>query len=646
MTETTTGATLPRPKARPRAQVLSRRWGDSLFADCLATAVVTLLVAGPMLFTDSGFGLDFTNHLWLSWLAGKGLVEAGHPIYFVNTSTAGVFEPWFAFYGGTLYAITGGLSELLGGKPVLAYVAVTTLAIAGSYAGALWLGRQLGLSRWLSHVPALVLVTSAYYVSNIYGRGAWTEFMATSAITPMIASGLYLARADRWRPWPVLVFVVSTVVFTGSHNITLLWGTTIIALALATLWLVLGRPRQLPIRRLAMVAGLGLASLLVSAWFLVPDISYAKDTAAHLESALGEGASPAYQAYLGPILTFDTFGALFDPLRHVPSESTVPALYVQLPDWFLLWALIAGPLLLRRRGSRETAARRARGRAGADPRSRAARAAVMTLHTEKTLLRAWIGAAALFAILVLLIMATPFWKHSVPFPFNQIQFPFRLGTYVTFAVSALVLVSLLALQRSSRESWMRDTTKRLRVGLFAVCAISVGLCAWQAWVPNTLYKTSYKKRGAALASATTKPRSWYASGPYNDVQAPVVQASRLQLFNPSEVHGDRFDKWVKVPPGIAPIQTNISGGPYLVHISGLTRLGRNQEGFMVVRRTKNGSGPVHVVIEASHSGRIVFGWVLSILASLIVLAVLGWTTVRQLRSRAGGAGGPQSKAVA
>jgi hypothetical protein len=645
MTATTTDAALPRSELRVREEALWRRLADSRLADCLATAAVTLFVAAPMLFTSSGFALDFTNHIWLSWLAGRGLAEAGHPVYFINTTTAGVFEPWFAFYGGTLYTVAGGLSELIGGHPIVAYLAIAMLGIAGSYAGMLWLGRQLGLSRWMSHVPALVVVTSAYYVSNLYGRGAWTEFMACAAIPPMLASALKLTRAARWRPWPVLVFVVSTIVFTGSHNITLLWGTTVIALALAILWLALDRPRELPFRRLAMVAGLGLASLLVSAWFLVPDISYAKDVQAHLETALGEGASPAYKAFLGPTLTFDTFGALFDPLRHVPPESTVPALYVQAPDWFLIWALFAGPLLLWRRGARAAAPRRAAGRGGADPRSRrgraaardsagrSARAATMTLRTERTLLRVWVGAAALFAILVLMIMARPFWD-GMPFPFNAIQFPFRLNTYVFYAVSALVLISALALQRSAGEARMRVTARRLRVGLAAACVVSVGLCVWQEWVPSTLYKASYRNRNAVLASATTMPRSWYDQGSYNDVSGPIVGASRPLYFNASEVHGDRFDKWVNVPPGPAPIQTNIVGGPYLVHMSGLTQLGRNEYGFAVVRRTKSGGGPVHVVIEASHSGTIVFGWVLSILASLTVIAVIAWTAIRRLRSRA------------
>lgn len=166
----------------------------------IGALAIVVVVAAPMLFTSSGFAVDFTNHLWLTWVAGHLLVQAGHPTYFLNAKSVGVFYPWFAFYGGTLYMIVGGISELLGGHPILAYVGITTLAIAASYLGVVSIGRQLGLRGWMSHAPALTVVTSAYYITNLYGRGAWTEFMATAAIPPLVASGASLVRAPRWRP--------------------------------------------------------------------------------------------------------------------------------------------------------------------------------------------------------------------------------------------------------------------------------------------------------------------------------------------------------------------------------------------------------------------------------------------------------------
>src|ERR1700734_2828889 len=71
--------------------------------DVPVAAAAVLMVMAPMLFTSSGFAPDFTNHLWLTWVAGKELVQGGSPGYFLSTSGLGVFYPMFAFYGGTLY---------------------------------------------------------------------------------------------------------------------------------------------------------------------------------------------------------------------------------------------------------------------------------------------------------------------------------------------------------------------------------------------------------------------------------------------------------------------------------------------------------------------------------------------------------------
>jgi hypothetical protein len=623
---------VPRVRASTGGRRLTEWWARSELRarrprelDLLVGATVVVLVAAPMLFTDSGFAVDFTNHLWLTWVAGKALVESGHPSYFLNASEVGVFYPWFAFYGGSLYMIVGGISELLGGHPVLAFVGVTTLAVAGSYLGMVWLGRELGLRGMLSHAPALTVVTSAYYITNLYGRGAWTELMATAVIAPLLASGVHLVRASRWRPLPIVVFVVSAVLFTGSHNITLLWGSTVAVLTGSILLLALGGVRRLPLRRLAMVAGLGGASVLVNAWYLAPDILYASDVRAHAYAVAVAGAS-----------FFDTPAVLLDPLRTVPSESTTPALYVQVPVWFFAWGLLAGPLLLWRR------------------------------RPIAQLGRAWIGVVILIGVLLGMIMLTSLWG-VMPFPFDEIQYPYRLGSYVFYAVGGLVLVGALALQRAASErepartatartatastatartatartvtgrTATARTVSRLRLGLAGVCAVSVGLCVWQQWVPSTLFThVSYDNRREALASVNTIPRTWYDPGSYNDNSAPVLVApsGRKLTIDPSRVHGDRFAAWLQLPPGLAPIQTNIAGGSYLVHLSGLRWLGRNQYGYAIVGREREGSGPVHVVIETSTRAPIVLGWVASVLAGLAILAVLAWACLRSFRARA------------
>jgi hypothetical protein len=593
---TATAATAREPASTSRVRaVFASNASISKRADLLIAALVVLAVAAPMLLTDSGFSLDFTNHLWLTWVAGKELVQSGHPSYFLNATGVGIFYPYFAFYGGTLYAAVGAISELLGGHPIAAYIGATMLAVAGAYGGMVWLARQLGLRGWMSVAPALTVVTSAYFITNLYGRGAWPEFMATAAIAPLLASGVYLVNAHEWRPGPVLVFVVSAIVFTGSHNITLVWGSFLLACTAVVVWLALGAPRALPVRRLAMVGGLGVLCVAVNAWYLVPDVSYAKDVIAHLDAS--EGVIATF---------FDTPAVLFNPLRHVPFESTTPALYVQIPVWFLMWALLSGAVLLWGRGA-----------GGA-------------------LRWAWLGMAAILACVLAMIMITPFWK-VVPYPFDEIQFPYRLGTYVYYSVGALVLLSALALQRRAAHTRPGRRVHALRIALAAVCAVSIGLCLWQLWVPDTLFpEGSYTNRQQALRSTSLVPHSWYDVESYDDVQAPIVSvpSGRKLFIEPSRIHGDRFSAWVSAPAGMAPIQTNIEGGSYLVHISGLARIGRSKRGGAVVRRETNGSGRVHLTVETAHSATLVASWVISIAALLAVAAVVLCTAVsRPLRAR-------------
>src|SRR5262249_43945425 len=149
----------------------------------------------------------------------------------------GLFNPVFAFYGGTLFALTGALGVVLGESTIPAFALVTLLAIAAAYGGLLWLARQLGVRGVVAHAPAIVFVTSAFYVTNLYGRGAWSEFVAVSALPLVVAASLRLVRGP-WRVGPIVSLVAASALFSGSHNITLLLGSTLLAGALVLYWLL------------------------------------------------------------------------------------------------------------------------------------------------------------------------------------------------------------------------------------------------------------------------------------------------------------------------------------------------------------------------------------------------------------------------
>jgi hypothetical protein len=556
--------------------------------DLAIATLAVLLIASPLLFTGDGFAPDLPDAMWLAGYQEHAIAAHLHPTLFMQTQQGGVFYPLFAFFGGTLFAITGALGALLGGSTLLAFEAVTLAAIAATYGGLFWLARQLGVKGALAHAPAIVFVTSAYYVTNLYGRGAWEEFIAVSALPLVLAASLRLVRG-RWRLGPVACLVAARGVLSGSHNITLLWGSTLAVVALAGYWLMSGRSRELPWRRMASVASLIALGVGLNGWFLLPDVFYAHDT------IIGGGMLEPWSA----TSFFNTAGVIFDPLRTVPSASTSPALYVQAPVLALAWGLIAAPLCWRERRLRTGLA----------------------------------TALIMLGGLLVLIMSSTAWS-SLPTLFQRTQFAYRLQTYVTLACAGLVLLGALALTRRAEGGHATRSDRGLSLGLGLAVAFGLALCAWQLWVPNT-HGGSYLNRADALRGLPTLlPRTWYAENDFGDHTLPVLATKGKFTFYPTAVDDDRFAGPVSLPPGLAPFATNIVGGPYLVHVGGGARvIGRTEQGNLVLQRTRDASQPVPVELRAQLSAPVVLGRITTAASAAVLLALALGAAVRRRRQR-------------
>jgi hypothetical protein len=560
--------------------------------DVAIATLAVLLIASPLLFTSDGFYPDFTNAIWLAGYQQHVIAAHLHPTLFLQTQQGGVFSPLFAFYGGTLFAITGALAVVLGGSTILAFEVVTLAAIAAAYGGLFWLARQLGVKGALAHAPAIVFVTSAYYVTDLYGRGAWAEFMAVSALPLVLAASLRLVRG-RWRVGPVACLVAASAVFSGSHNITLLWGSTLAVGALACYWLLSGRSRELPWRRMAAAAGLIALGVGLNGWFLLPDLSYAHDT-----MISGRDITWSVTGF------FNTVGVIFDPLRTVPSASETPALYVQAPVLALVWGLIAAPLSWRERRLRTGVA----------------------------------TALIVLAGLLVLITSSAAWS-LLPTLFQRIQYAYRLQTYVTLACAGLVLVGALALTRRAQSGRATRSDRPLAFGLGLAVAFGLGLSAWQLWVPNTHvyegYFSSYSNRAEALRGPPTlRPHSWAALNDYGDRSLPIIATKEVFTFDPAAVDDDRLARSASLPPGVGPFATNIAGGPYLVHVGGGARVvGRTDEGNLVLERATDGSQPVPVELSAHLSAPVLLGRITTALSAALLLALALAAAVRRRRRR-------------
>src|SRR5262249_44643260 len=203
---------------------------------------------------------------------------------------------------------------------------------------------QVGLRGWRVQASGLVFVSSAYYLTNIYGRGDWSETIATSAVPLLVASGLWLLRSSRWRWLPMLAFAIAAIFLSGSHHITLLWGPiflTMVGIAVAwSFWPdVL---RTISPRRVGRVVLLGLVSVGVNLVFLLPSIVWARYT------HIGASKQP-FVFFIGS--WFDSvFRVLFYPARYPPGGCTTPSLYLQLPVFVLIWVVaFLGFVVLRQR---------------------------------------------------------------------------------------------------------------------------------------------------------------------------------------------------------------------------------------------------------------------------------------------------------
>ncbi len=148
-------------------------------AEVVGALALIVLLTRPLLFGGSDRGVDFYTHYWYVWHQGEALRDGGPTLWLHNTS--GVFSALYAFYGGTLYVLTGALALLMG-STLHAYVLSFLLAFAASYGGWWWLARQAGLRGLSAHAPGLVCVTTAYAMTLLYVRGDWPEHVAVAML--------------------------------------------------------------------------------------------------------------------------------------------------------------------------------------------------------------------------------------------------------------------------------------------------------------------------------------------------------------------------------------------------------------------------------------------------------------------------------
>jgi hypothetical protein len=555
----------------------------------LVGGLVCCFVLSPALFTPHGFGLDYQNHLWLIWHQALAIENTGHPTLY-EQSTAGIFEPFYGFYGGTLYAVVGGISALLGGHVYPVYIASIGASAAAAYGGMWWLSRQLGLSRWVAHLPAFVAVTAAYYLTDAFARGAWPEFVAISAV-PMFVAGALRLLSGPWRAWPVALFAVATVFVTGSHNITLLWCVLVLGPVAVAIWLTVRTARP-PWRVILALVGLTVMATGINAWFLLIDVLRAGDTFAWTQNL-------SFLKYFGAYFYFDNVPNVLDPLRRTPVQSTTYGLAIGAPVAAFCLGLILVWL------SWPQVRRAGRG-----------------------LVAAWLILLGMMAILVGLMVMPREWWSALGAPLTSIQFPYRLAGWLLLAIAVQLAISL----RFARG--LSGARRGIALGCAAALVVlTIFQASAQMYAGPRLDGATeagfdlHARTQAFINGPSTPPTTYYASGIYADSSQPLVKTAKDRVLNlPTPPPGaTTLETQVRLPPGGGPIATNIAAGPYAVRIEGVKWVGRSDKGMAVVEAESPGKKTARIIVSADAGALGSAGVVISILCllgSVVLVALL------------------------
>jgi hypothetical protein len=585
------------PDVRAPSRWIQWSWSSArLAAGGGAALIVLAAVAWPLVFTSATFNNDWLNHLWYMWHQSLAIREDHVPSLFLSYS-GGILYPIYAFYGGTLYALVGTLSLVLGNAPLTTYVLSYLLGFAAAYGGWYWAARMFGVRGWLAQMPGLVFVTSASYLTTIYALGDWPEFLAVSVMPLMIAAGLSVLRAPRLRFGPALALIASSVVFFGSHLLTMIWGSTILTvLIIAILAGAPGVRRGLSRAGVQRVAVLVVPAVLVSAWFLLPTVAYEAHT-------LAARAYPHARALLRELMFTVAARNLFT-LSRAPSPGTIVSL--ALPTLAVAWVLVSIAMLaLRRRGG------------------------------------TWMRVLLIIAIAtvaVTVVMTHAGLILALPRMYATLQFSFRLESFVLLGISG-AMIAVLVMSRNGDARLRRWTLL-----LAPIAVISVVGAAQQAGA-----HTQDTDRSTALSYFTPPPER-FGQFDYVDNRLPEYKETLpLVEFPLNTVTKGGAAKVVRIPPDRL-VATNIRGGPDLVHVSGAKIVGVDTEIDDVLelpagagaRETTTTPAATTATISVSPAepapvvtGRVIsliaFAFLIGELALLATRGVYRWSSTRGLR---------------
>lgn len=542
------------------------------FAWPLAVAAVCVSVWLPIGLTDRVFFIDWANHLWLVSEQAHSMSRLWRPTYFVHTAQTGFYYPFYALYGGSLYAVTGASALAIGSVPrtyELTYLGGFCACAFGTW----WLARCAGIARPLAAAVALIPATSAYSITNAYGRGAWPEFMATSMIPLVVAAFVAVIREPRLRLRDVIPLVGAAMVLSGSHTITL--ELSVVFLIVAGFCVVvafLGSGLQPPrLSRVGTAVGIAALGVTLNGWFLVPLVAYGRQTqtARTMTSATWEGFMPTNLAFSSP-------SNVLGILPHVPTLSGTPELYVQAPVLPLLWAIAA------------------------------IATAVATRRAGSALIRASIASGALTVMFLALALWPQLWTGVLAW-MRITQYTYRIETYATLATTAVIACGALAIASARHRTWWLAS-------LAVVMCFHVGWAEWHSWGAQR-----YAAIGDSLRHDGRAPKTFYGTSDYRFPGDKNTTPRSQVALPPASVMDDRLS--VTVARTALPAMYSVDYSPFMRATGGLKIVGTYAGNVVVGPSSRGSSKDLTGVFAPAYPAPVVAGIALSI-ASVIATALL------------------------
>ncbi len=200
--------------------------------------LILLICAAPLaLLMQPGqqFGADWTANVWLTSYFGEYFRQHHAFPEVINTAQL-TGMPYPVFYGFLLYPLTGLVSSITNPHAAL------RLVVGAVFVLQTWqvfqLMKQAGGHRWFSLVTAAVACWSTYALTNLYNRGALNELFAVALLT---SATCLVCRACLTPAGPVRRACVATgllcfVLAAGAHPITAVFGGLCFALFVLLFW--------------------------------------------------------------------------------------------------------------------------------------------------------------------------------------------------------------------------------------------------------------------------------------------------------------------------------------------------------------------------------------------------------------------------